>query len=68
MHLNVARSRFKTESSIHFSVEPEMPVTKTLGNETTKLDEFAELRSASIYFVMSVFLIATTPIPLGGLS
>ena len=49
-------------------IESEMPVTKTLGNLITILGDFAKLRSASIYFVMSVFLIATTRIPLGGLS
>ena len=49
-------------------IESEMPVTKTLGNLNTILGDFAKPRSASIYFVMSVFLIATTPIPLGGLS
>ena len=33
----------------------------------TILDEFIKLRSASIYFVISVILIATTPITLGEL-
>jgi hypothetical protein len=31
-------------------------------------EEFVKLRSATIYRVMSVFLIATTPIPLSGLT
>jgi hypothetical protein len=40
-------------------------LNNTLGNLIAILDELAKLRSAIIYFVMSVFLIATTPIQLG---
>jgi hypothetical protein len=53
---------------MHFRVWTLSAGKKTLGNPIAIVDEFAKFQSASIYFVMSVFLIAKTPIPLGEFS
>ena len=68
MYLHWACSGFKPESPISFRTWTWKAGSKTPGNLITILDEFAKLRSASIYFIMSAFPIATTPISLGGLS
>ena len=68
MYLYGAHSGFKPESPIDFRARTLNSCNKALEIVTTILDDFTKLRSASIYCVMSVFPIATTRIPLGGLS
>jgi len=68
MHHNVTRSGFKPESLDHFGTETWNAGNMVLGILIYISEEFAKLRSAIINRVMSVFLIATTPIPLSGLT
>lgn len=67
MYFHWARSGSKCESPIHFWTWNCNACYKTLGNIITILDEVANLRRATIYFVMTVFPIATTRIALGEL-
>jgi hypothetical protein len=68
MYLHGARSGFKHELTIHFRTLTRNSGNKTLVNLIPILDELAKLQSWSVYFVMSVFLMATTAIEGGELS